>query len=390
MQFRAVYIKDIDTSKASDVPHITAKILNPAFTVFVNQLTYIFNLCLTQNIFPDDWKIASVVPLPKEGDMSQCTNYRPTSLLPLPGKILEHIIHNGISTFCDENDILNDNQGGFRKKHSTIGTVSLFTDNLYEAINNNQISIATFINFSKAFDTVNHKILLQKLGKIGISGNMKKLVKNYLENRSQTTCINGTNSDAAFISCGVPQGSVLGPLLFLIYINDLCNVIENSSPYLYADDTVLVANALDIFHAQNILQNDLDKVVAWCKSNKISINIKKNKSIIIGTRSMVKKHATIPRLKIAGLPIDYVFQYKYLGVTIDELLSFNARLNNTIKLVSHEIFLLRRIKYYITEEAAIRIYKSKIIPYLDYGDILFMNSNAKQVKKPCKLYKTGL
>ena len=174
---------------------------------------------------------------------------------------------------------------------------------------------------------------------------------------------------------------MLGPLLFLIYINDLCNIIQNSSPYLYADDTVLVANAPDIFDARSLLQNDLDNVANWCKGNKLSINIKKTKSMIISTRSMVKKHAAIPRLKILGYPLEYVFQYKYLGVTIDEILSFNAHLNNTIKLVSHKIFLLHKIKYYITEDAAIKIYKSMIIPYIDYGDIFYMKSNVTQVKK---------
>ena len=173
------YLKEIDTSKASAVPYLASKILKPAFISLVDQITFIFNLCFDKNIFPDDWKIASIVSLPKEGDLSQCTNYRPMSLLPMPGKILEHIIHNRISTFCDNNTILNENQGGFRKNHSTISTVASFTDNLYEAINNKDISIATFIDFSKAFDTVNHKILLQKMTKIGVKGNTKFLIKNY-------------------------------------------------------------------------------------------------------------------------------------------------------------------------------------------------------------------
>ena len=375
------YLQEIDTTKASAVPNLASKILKPAFIKLVDQLTFIFNLCFAANTFPGDWKIATIVPLPKEGDLSQCTNYRPISLLPMPGKILEHIIHNRISTFCEENTILNENQGGFRKNHSTISTVASFTDNLYEALNNKEISIATFIDFSKAFDTVNHKILLQKMSKIGVKGNTKFLLQNYLENRTQTTCINGVDSDPAIISCGVPQGSVLGPLLFLIYINDLCNVIQNCSSYLYADDTVIVANAPNILEARIQSQNDLDNLASWCKCNKLSINIKKTKSMVVGTRSMVKKHTAVPRLKISGTPLEYVFQYKYLGVTIDEILSFNAHLNNTIKLVAHKIFLLHKIKYYITENAAIKIYKSMIIPYIDYGDIFYLKSNAIQVKK---------
>ena len=180
-----------------------------------DQITFLFNLCLRLNIFPDDWKIASIVPLPKEGDLSQCTNYRPISLLPLPGKLLEHIIHNRTVTFCGEHQILNTKQGGFRKKHSITSTVAKLTDNLYQAINDHDYSIATFIDFSKAFDTVNHEILLHKLGKIGIKGNSKKLIKNYLENRKQLTNVNGIDSDLATVTCGVPQGSVVGPFFFL-------------------------------------------------------------------------------------------------------------------------------------------------------------------------------
>ena len=374
-------LKDVDISKASAVVNLSTKILKPALIALHDQLTFIYNLCFRTNCFPNDWKIASIVPLPKDGDLFRCTNYRPISLLPLPGKILEHIIHKRLSKFCEDNLLLNENQGGFRKNHSTAATVALFTDNLYTAINHKQYSIATFIDFSKAFDTVNHKILFEKLERLGIKGNSKFLIKNYLENRTQITNINGTDSNLANIVCGVPQGSVLGPLLFLIYINDLCNVIKNCSTFLYADDTVITSNACDIYDAHTQSQADLDNLADWCKRNKLSINIRKTKSMVVGTRSMVKKHPVTPKLKILGKPLEYVFQYKYLGVTIDEILSFNAHLNNTIKLVSHKSFLLRKIRYYITEDAAVKIYKSMILPYLDYGDIFYAKSNLKQISK---------
>ena len=159
-------LKEININKSSAIKHLSSKILKPAFILLVHQLTFIHQLCFRNNIFPDTWKKAIVTPLPKEGDMSQCTNYRPISQLPLPGKILEQIIHNRIDLFCNRNVILNENQGGFRKNHSTISTVASFTDNLYTAINNNKFSLATFIDFSKAFDTVNHEILIKKVRKI--------------------------------------------------------------------------------------------------------------------------------------------------------------------------------------------------------------------------------
>ena len=291
----------------------------------------------------------------------------------MPGKILEQIIHNRIDIFCVNNNILNINQGGFRKQHSTISTVAHFTNTLYNSLNSKQYSIATYIDFSKAFDTVDHDILIHKLSKLGITGNTQKLIFNYLENRKQKTIVNDIESELENIVCGVPQGSVLGPLLFLIYINDLCDVTENCKSFLYADDTVLVSNEQDIYTTHMHLQSDLDNVANWCKGNKLSINIKKTKAMVIGTRTMVKKHRHILKLKINGKPIDYVFQYKYLGITIDEILSFHSHLNNTIKLVAHKIFLLHKIRSYITENAAIKIYKAMILPYLDY-ELLVVNS----------------
>ena len=381
--------KEINTNKSSAIENLSANILKLAFITLSKQLTYVFNLSLGTATVPKSWKNATVTPLFKAGDVSQCNNYRPISVLPLPGKILEKIVHKRLNTFFEANNILNPNQGGFRKNQSTTNTTAKFLDSIYESINNKEFSIATYIDFSKAFDTVPHDILLKKLKLYGVRGKNLKWIKSYLTNRKQKTFFNNVASNYALITCGVPQGSVLGPLLFLIYINDLVDVIENCNTFLYADDTVLVSSARNIHDAHRSMQHDLDNITNWCKSNRLTLNIKKTKSMIFGSKHKIKRiHA--PRLQMNDIPLDYVTTYKYLGITADQTLNFNLNLNQIIKTVSYKLSLLSKLKVYISTEAAIQVYKSMVVPYFDYGDILYHCASVKLLDKLQKLQNRGL
>ena len=313
--------------------------------------------------------MTNVIPLPKEGDLTKCTNYRPISLLPLPGKLIEKIVHNRLSNFLENHSLLDPNQGGFRKNNPTINSIANYIDNIYDAINNNKTSLAIYIDFSKAFDTVNHEILLQKLSHLGIKNNSLLWLKSYLHNRKQRTFINNVYSNYNNIECGVPQGSTLGPLLFLVYINDLRNCLTHSKSYLYADDTVLVETCIDIYTSYLNLQADLDNIANWCKGNKLTINIKKTKSMLYGSSYRIK-NIQLQKFSLDGEQIDFVQQYKYFGITLDSTFTFKQQAQNTIKIVSHKILLLYKIRKFINEHAAIQIYKTMILPYLDYGDII--------------------
>ena len=383
------FCKEININKSSSIVNISSKILKLAFLTLSKQFTYIINLTFINSKIPDIWKIANVTPLFKSGDTSQCNNYRPISQLPLPGKIVEKIVHQRMSTFFETNNILNENQGGFRKNQSTTNTSAKFLDNIYNSINNKNISIATYIDFSKAFDTVPHDILIKKLYLYGIKNKNLDWIKNYLNTRKQKTILNNTTSSLADITVGVPQGSVLGPLLFLVYINDLNEVLEKCISFLYADDTVLVTSAPDYISAHRDMQHDLDNIANWCKSNKLTLNISKTKSMLLGSKHRVRKTRHHP-LHINNVSLDYVLSYKYLGITIDQSLNFNLHMNQLVKTISYKLFLLQKLRTYITCNAAIQIYKSMVTPYFDYGDILYQGTSKKHLDKLQKLQNQGL
>ena len=218
---RKKFCKEIDTNKSSCITNISSKVLKDAFLTLIRQSTYLLNVSFRTGIFPDCWKLANIIPLFKGGNRNNEGNFRPVSLLPLPSKIIEKIVHQRISNFIETNNYLDDKQGGFRKNHSTINTIANLSNDIFNGINNREMTLSCFIDMAKAFDTVNHQILLQKLSKLGIGNTLFNWVKNYLSDRKQCTTANSITSQFLDISRGVPQGSILGPLFFIIYVNDI-------------------------------------------------------------------------------------------------------------------------------------------------------------------------
>ena len=372
--------KEIETYKSSGLEKLSSKICKDAFMALSPQLTYLFNCSLSASVFPDAWKVAKVVPLFKGGNREDVNNYRPVSLLPLPGKLLEKIVHKNMSTFFEANNVLSAQQGGFRKGFSTVSTIADLTDDVFNAINGGDVTLAAFVDLRKAFDTVNMDILKSKLYEAGVRGSILNWCASYLQNRSQQTIVNNTLSSCLPVTCGVPQGSVLGPLFFLVYVNDLAYVLNECKVKLYADDTVIYKSSVDHSIASRELQRDIDNFCEWCRENKLTVNSRKTKLMVFGSRSRVKKAKHV-KIVVNGEPLQLVPSFKYLGLILDSTLNYNQHIASVIRTVLHKTSLLSKVKRYLRDDVALQIYKSMILPYLDYADAIFHKANTTDLDK---------
>ena len=372
--------KDINVSKSSGFPDIAAKILKDAFRVLVPQLVFLFNLSFSTCVFPDRWKVATIIPLFKGGDRFRVGNYRPVSLLPLPGKLIEKIVHSKLSKYMEEHKILSELQGGFRRGHSTVATIAGLTDEIYSGINEGNFTASVFIDLWKAFDTVNHSILSKKLDMYGVRNENRDWCNDYLSSRKQKTLVNNVVSDEYDITCGIPQGSVLGPLFFIMYVNDVQFALGKIGIRLYADDTVIFMTGNNRDVVQRDVQYNLNRFMNWCGSNKLTINPSKTKLVVFGTRQSVKKNRGM-HLEINGSKIQTVPTYKYLGVILDSTLSHKSHIAYIARTVLHKLTMLTAIRKYLNRDVALKIFKSMILPYFDYADVVYHTANSGDLEK---------
>ena len=298
---------------------IPASIAKQSIQSYIKPLTGLINSSFQNGIFPDELKIAKVIPIFKDGDKTDIANYRPISVLSFFSKIFEKIMYNCLINFIEEHNIIYKFQFGFRKSHSTSHAIISMVEQINNALDSGNI-IGVFLDLKKAFDTVNHKIILDKLFRYGIRGKSLNWFKSYLTNRKQFVNFQGTESLSEYVTCGVPQGSILGPLLFIIYINDLPNVTNKLVPILFADDTTLLIEGSNIHDIITTLNNELNSLNVWLGANKLSINVSKTHYMVCHrARRKDNNHNNIFLNNYILTKVNYT---KLLGIILDNKLNW--------------------------------------------------------------------
>ena len=349
-------IEQMNPRKGTGPNSIDSSILRKLSATLATPISNLCNRSLDIGVFPDILKLTRVIPIHKKESKLNISNYRPIALLSNINKIFEKVMCLRIRNHFENYNLLYNLQFGFREKHSTNHAVVNMVQKIQESINGNKIAIGIFIDLQKAFDTVNHEILINKLDSYGIRGVAKNWIKSYLTNRQQYVFINGQESDKEYLLHGVPQGSVLGPMLFTIYINDMHNCIKNSNSFHFADDTNLLYIPEKKLRNRNLVRRlniDLKALDNWLKANKISLNSSKTELVIFR-----KKGTIIPKIKVKlnGVSLLPTHCVKYLGLYLDEHLTFdthitilNAKLrraNNVLAISRHHVPLTNLTQIY--------------------------------------------
>ena len=291
--------------------------------VIAPSLTQIFNLSLSFSTFPQIWKNGRVTPIFKSGERSNMSNYRPITVLPTLSKIFERFVHTQIYNYLTENKILTSNQFGFRPKLSTSTALAFFTNNIIENADNGLITASVFLDFSNAFDTVDHAILLCKLKFVGLDDNSLNWFESYLSSHQQVTSIDNTLSSCLPVSVGVPQESILGPLLFIIYINDMPNIVKHCKISLYTDNTLLCYSSKSACNTEKYVNEDLNLISQWLDQNLLTLNCKKSEFVLFGSNSRLKSFTNIS-IHVNEHQLARELTFKYLGITFTENLTWAA------------------------------------------------------------------
>ena len=373
-------VRQLNRSKSPGPDNIGPGLIKDNVESFNKPLLHIFNLSLSTGIVPSKMKIAKIVPIYKKGDRKHACNYRPISLLSIFDKLLEKVVRNRLYYHLQRNNILYDYQFGFRHNHSTTLALIEVIDSILQNLDNRETVLGIYFDLQKAFDTVNHDILLYKLHNYGVRGVVYDWFKNYLTDRYQYTTVNKTNSPTAKVTCGVPQGSVLGPLLFLVYVNDIASSVPNNKLRIFADDTNLFIAGDNTDSVTQVADIALDALYKWFVANKLSVNLDKTCFMVFPDSK-----TDDVRLTLNGIQIKKVTSCRYLGVIIDNKLSWAEHIKHVYNKLVRYTSIFYKLRNILPNKVLHDVYFALVHSHLMYAIEIYANTCPSHLDRLCIL-----
>lgn len=372
-------IKTLDPSKAVGHDGFPVTALKQHSEQLSKILASTFNDSVTSGTYPEHLKEAIVHPIFKGGDPTQMSNYRPISVLPSMNKIFETLLSSRLTKFLSKHKFFYEMQYGFRKGSCTEVAVLDLVNDISEVIDQKQkVAGSIFLDLAKAFDTIDHELLLDKLNSYGVRGLVNDLLRSYLCNRRQKVSVNGNFSPERCINCGVPQGSNVGPLLFLIYINDMARLKLHGRPRLFADDTVVTYRNGGVLEMVSDMTDDLAKINAFLENNLLSLNAKKTKIMFFrGSRMTIPPH---PNVEVKGCCIDEVETFKYLGIHLDSTLTWKIHIENLVKSNAPLCGMFRKLSHFLPRHVLMKVYYSFVHSRYQFGVSIWGSACASHLK----------
>ena len=362
-EFIRQQLVSLNPKKAVGLDGISSRFLKDGADSIVEPISHIVNLSIRTETVPDVFKSAKVTPLFKKGSKLETGNYRPVSILPVLSKILERAVNHQLTEYLERRGLLFKGQSGFRGKYSTDTCTIDLTDYVKGEISRGNMVGMVMIDLQKAFDTVNHEVLLEKMEAMGITS--IQWFRSYLSHRNQCVSVDGEVSDFLEISCGVPQGSILGPQLFLLYINDMVSSVENCRLLLYADDSALIYSHKSYEVIARMLSTDLSSCKQWLIDNKLSLHVGKTESILFGTSKRLKAAEEFS-VSCDGAIVKRVSTVKYLGIYLDERMKGTSHASDVVKKCAGRISFLYRNASLLNFHCRKILCTALIVPYMDY------------------------